>query len=293
VSGRIVDFWHFQQLVQGVEHLKLIRRAAHIVSILGFLLPASCATAAQSQRPDSEGTKNQKTVPEPTKPSEAATITEATNSESSKKDTEPQSLETYLFEKALDPIFWVTVAIAFFTRRQVAIYREMRDHTMAIERAYIGFGAWLSLGPRIQNTQQLLMTVQFFNFGNTPAEIDKVVLAFDIGDDTAPQPPRYTQTIPTEPIRVFLVKGGELFLTRRLFTMDGTRWDAIRNSNLALRLLGYVEYTDRFKRRHRAGYGRLYEAGTESEWGDGQRPPKIETLPIESAPNYNYDEQQS
>jgi len=158
-----------------------------------------------------------------------------------------------------------------------------------IERAYVGFGTWLSID-RKPDKPKFSMTVQFLNFGNTPAEIDKVVLAFDVGEQIAKQPPIYEREIPTEPIRVFLVKRGEFFLINRRFEIP--EWANVERGDKVLRLLGYIEYTDRFKQRHRAGYGRVYTWGAETKvLGDFERPSEPETLPFETAPNYNYDEE--
>lgn len=85
----------------------------------------------------------------------------------------------------------LTFFVAVFGGLTFLVYRNIRDHTMEVERAYIGFGTWLNIGIKVDGKQELLMTVQFYNFGETPGEIDTVVLAYDIGDSTPRQPPNY------------------------------------------------------------------------------------------------------
>src|SRR5262249_54907081 len=147
---------------------------------------------------------------------------------------------------------------------------------------------------------------QLRNFGNTPAKIKNVVLAYYFGHDLPPieheLPPsgayehrfdlKWTTAqdgVSQDDKEMFLVKDGNFFLRNIAGRIPLQDWAAVQNKTSQLWLLGYVQYTDRFGRFHKAGYARTYEAGDETPIGRHERPPEPESLNFATKAGYNYD----
>lgn len=228
-----------------------------------------------------------------------------------------QSKTDQLLDKLLDPLLLVTVTIAGFTFWQIQIYRAQRDHAMVIERAYIdishnkpGFldvldGVVMSKTADPQERRQTIRAnVKIANRGNTPALVTRTLLHEVLTDSPLPAEPPY-RLDKAKNTQVHLVKGESFNLFGR-FTVDANALDAVKTTKgaMALYLLGFVEYTDKFGQQHRAGYARVYDWQTDAfapykiakndigapvadvDWkAHGDR----NNLPYVLQPDYNYD----
>jgi len=180
---------------------------------------------------------------------------------------------------------------------QACIYRLMSNHTMHIERAYVGFGIWLRDGGRHKLSKRLLVTIQLHNFGSTPATIEGFELAYNINPEVPP--PSYNNRFHAQDSRIFLVKGGDYVRRDIALDIPLDRWgDVIPHPDIPgdkpngkLCLFGRVFYCDRFDKRHVAGFGRVF-TGT----FDAPVDPTVdirtvpERLEFTNASGYNYDD---
>jgi len=171
--------------------------------------------------------------------------------------------------------------------RQVATSR-------LIERAYVGFGTWLNQSNCVDGRRKLLMTLQLFNFGNTPARIERVVVARHFGHSIVDQDPPYSDPISIPPTKIFLVRHGEFVFRNLPFTIPEDQWDRVNSAPNdraeTMWLLGYIWYRDTFGQLHRARYARVFDKGSDgptvAEFG---KLPKTEYLRFATEPGFNED----
>ncbi len=121
-------------------------------------------------------------------------------------------------------------------------------------------------------------TVQIKNNGRTPANITAVVLDVWPGEELPEQPP-YLDLGKSKTAGFYLSAGDEFF-KRITKTVAPEVVSQVRSGAPRAWLLGYVDYTDTFERRHRAGYARRYEPDVPGEQNN---------LALETKAGYNYD----
>lgn len=198
--------------------------------------------------------------------------------------------------------WWFTGLMVFFTFilavativlvRVGSLQRDTLEDTLAtnkdIERAYVAMshnppGVVISSGVVTTNenpipSQDVKVDVRVQNLGNTPANITYTLLQIHITNRPLPAEPPYDQT-EGRVIRTSLLKTDD-------FTLHG-KW-TIPAENIArinreprwnLYVLAYIDYIDKFWRRHRVGYARVYDP----------RATDNNNLPFVTQPNYNYD----
>ena len=150
--------------------------------------------------------------------------------------------------------------------------------TRTIERAYVkmSHSGW-SLEP-LREGEEVLVTMQVKNFGNTPATTTHYLLTYRLCPQCQqlPDEPDYSKGT-VQSIEAFLVKG-DFFTYSEAFSIptEEMRSFAGPEPTAAFYLVGYVDYVDRFEIRHRAGYARRYD-------------PVSEDLVFVTQPGYNYD----
>jgi hypothetical protein len=95
------------------------------------------------------------------------------------------------------------------------------------------------------------------NYGKTPARITNVIVKSITLPDNAklPDVPDYAVDQHWVPTTAFLV-ANDGFLFTRSFSVPEL-WK-VKTRQLAMYVFGYVDYIDKFWRRHRSGYGRGY-----------------------------------
>jgi hypothetical protein len=215
----------------------------------------------------------------------------------------------------LNATFWASFFAAVFTGLTWRVYGQIRDHTKEIERAYItlshlapGFKLTTKPTEGIVTDQtvvehDLSVHVRVENNGNTPAEVLFGVLNLVIHLGELPDAPRYLVEggIATN---LHLAKGDsfKMFQDYAMNTTGQTLLEALESQAAAgmhLYVIGYVDYLDKFRRRHRRGYGRMFNPAIERRTGplyetdDGSFDPaafkKRNNLPFILKPGYNYD----
>lgn len=191
----------------------------------------------------------------------------------------------------------LTAAIAFAAGQTWRVYRNLRDHAVQIERAYIGFGILLTEEPRDGLRKPLRLTLQLHNFGNTPATVEHVEAAYMIGrPNLSTDGPSYEHRFHIDQSRPFLVKGGDYIRRNIPFDISIEDWahilrtDEIPMQEWTLCLVGFVRYRDRFNRCHEAGFGRVVSGEFDEPITDATNVRKrTERLSFVKLPNYNYD----
>jgi len=177
------------------------------------------------------------------------------------------------------------IQAAFICFQLLFIWRQEAS-TRTIERAYVkmshnfpGLVRESALGPFSIN-----MKVE--NFGNTPSETTDLVLQLFCTDkdELLPDIPHYAPENKNKPpLRAFLVAGEHFnYTVGKAFSVPVEVLEKVRIGERKLYLIGYVDYIDKFKRRHRAGYARLFEyhAATDAN-----------NLIFVTQKGYNYDRQ--
>ncbi|HZT75856.1 MAG TPA: hypothetical protein VFA27_04305 [Vicinamibacterales bacterium] len=190
-----------------------------------------------------------------------------------------ESKAAQFVDKFFDPIVWVSLAVAFFTFLQVGIYRQMRDHTIDIERAYVDLShnspgiadalTSVAIGsaqsPTATHIRKLHANVGVINNGNTPGHVERVLIHEYISTALPADDPPY-QLDRVKPAQIHLVKNARFNIGCE-FPIDVATLDeicsaaGITDAETAKKLfvIGFADYTDKFGRRHRAGYARVYK----------------------------------
>lgn len=120
--------------------------------------------------------------------------------------------------------------------------------------------------------------VQVKNNGRTPAETKRSAVTMWIGKELPPEPP-YSQG--AEADETFSLPASDHFFQHYSHQIRSDVWEQVTQGTLKAWLIAYVEYTDTFRRRHRAGYTRLYAPEHSDETGAN--------LIFELKAGYNYD----
>jgi hypothetical protein len=184
------------------------------------------------------------------------------------------------------------------------------DNTLAtnkdIERSYVTLSHippgievsdWVSDGGghpiRVRKTT---IHIKVANLGNTPAMITRTLVHSRITNEPLPPSPPYDEPH-ANTIRLSLVKGDD-FKMHGLGDIPEEMVTRVKQDPAwKLYVLGYVDYMDKFKRRHRVGYARVYnpikdtkEAFTDERGRfDEKAFDERNNLPFVTQPGYNYD----
>lgn len=154
-----------------------------------------------------------------------------------------------------------TVLIAAFTVVLAVATRRIYRHTVASERAYVTMSHISPPGLCIKDgTSQVWVTIQVKNSGRTPATISNLVIKVKVlqSGTLLPESPDYGREQDEPTAKAFLATNSSFEHSRKLSVSD---WeiDEVKNGTKALYVLGYVDYIDEFKQRHRGGYARRYD----------------------------------
>jgi hypothetical protein len=167
---------------------------------------------------------------------------------------------------AIVALTFVLTVIGFF---QWKASHKANRHNAIIERAYVTMShhppglviedeSDEGQGEGWQHNIELHVVID--NLGNTPAEVTRSLLQILITDKPLPPDPFYDEANHAIDTHVFLVKDNH-FTIHKSWKMDANGIKEIRAnpSRWTMYVFGYIDYTDRFGIRHRAGYGRRYE----------------------------------
>ena len=168
-----------------------------------------------------------------------------------------------------------TLSIALFTWRLWAATSGLWHHARAVERAYVKM-SHLPPGVTFNDRGKAAVTIQVINRGRTPAYVTDVRLSPMVLPQTEglPSLPRYAAPN-GQSAQAFLVASDNIFLGMEFTVQD---WAAIQTGTKTLYFIGYVDYVDAFKGRHRGGYARAYD-----------RHERTNNLVFVTSSAYNYD----
>jgi hypothetical protein len=180
-------------------------------------------------------------------------------------------------------------------------YRDTLATNKEIERAYVTMShrppglsveqpgaAGVLFGPDVRGCG---FVIEIKNHGRTPARITDALIKFlplPTGEHL-PEQPNYDDALPREQAKFFLV-AGDLFIFQGGYLIEG--WASVRSlKTVTLYVYGYVDYIDKFGRRHRAGYGRVFDPALDnpSMYEGNVLPADRSNLGFISNANYNYD----
>jgi hypothetical protein len=168
-----------------------------------------------------------------------------------------------------------TIAIAAFTWRLWLATTALWHHTRVVERAYVKM-SHLPPGVTFHDGGKAKVTIQVINRGRTPAYVTDVRLSPIVLSKTENLPERARYTPPEgQSAQAFLVASDHIFIEMDFWVQDLA---AVLSGTKSLYFVGYVDYVDAFKQRHRGGYARLYNLHD-----------KTNNLVFVTSSAYNYD----
>lgn len=161
---------------------------------------------------------------------------------------------------------------------QAVIYWRQLHTTRAVERAYVILShetrKWVEgdenrrafdvRGDPSSERLEMVFAFQVQNEGRTPTDVLGGGLWMHHLPDAFPQSKPIPMVPATQPVHVdpaFLVPRGLTFAETLIF-LDAETWARVQDGSEHLWLIGYVDYRDRFGKRHRGGYGRHYNRHT-------------------------------
>lgn len=153
---------------------------------------------------------------------------------------------------------------------------------MLAERAYVKMS---HVSPGIkwhkEDSRSFEIVVRIQNFGRTPTNVTDVVLCIKVlpNEESLPSIPSYTIKDREEIPGGFLMPGDWFTYTGNFGLFD--KIDSVKDKSSKIWVIGYVDYIDQFKQRHRNGYARVY-----NRWLDDG---KQNNLLLVTQSGYNYD----
>jgi hypothetical protein len=158
---------------------------------------------------------------------------------------------------------------------QALIYRAQLKTTYTVERAYVDISHHPP-GLTFQPDGRPIAHFGVRNYGRTPADILNVSVTLRTGTGPLPQTPPYG--LDNEVTQAFVMPDESINVSGNFQPIAEETMAALHNGTLTAWLLGYVDYGDRFGRRHRGGYARRYVPALANN-----------NLVFEITPGYNYD----
>ncbi len=128
-----------------------------------------------------------------------------------------------------------------------------------IERAYVKM-SHRRPGVVFPDDGTCKLALEIKNFGRTPATVTRVLVRGLVlfHRHSLPAVPDYTEGAQYE-VNVFLVTKDAFYYTTATGAFKEGDLAYVKNGQRKLYLYGYVEYTDAFGERHRAGYAKVYD----------------------------------
>ena len=192
-----------------------------------------------------------------------------------------------MLAKALDALNYVspaltalaTVLLGLFTYLLYKATSGLWHYTRTIERAYVKMSRSSPPGLLLTNPGARV-NMQVKNSGHTPANVAGAVLKLETRakDDALPDPPNYEGALALRDSSAFLAADDEYYLEGVAFELSDKERAKARSDEYCTYLYGYVDYSDAFGVRHRAGYARRYVRERQSN-----------NLVFASGHVYNYD----
>ncbi len=287
-----------------MSHLLPVSPLGRLVSIFGLCLllgaasqPPAPAPPEPSQQPEdlpapeNEESENQNAEPEAT----ALATEQPEPQEETPEPPEAASIEQS--EPAVggwtDPLLVLfSSVLAAVGVLQFLIFRETHRMNLAVQRAYVGlspappgldFSEHAPPGLALEldvADRGFTVTLIVKNHGATPAEVLGISLTVWVSDRPLPEKPQYTGP-PVGDDSQFFLMAGEQYNNVWPLSFTKEQLEGVRGGHKVW-LIGYVDYRDKFSRKHRGGFARRYH------------PRRIgNNLDVELKADYNYDTQLS
>jgi hypothetical protein len=141
---------------------------------------------------------------------------------------------------------------------QAGILLRTVNTSRASERAYVTM-SHEAPGVVFETDGLFYLTVRIKNYGRTPAKVTDTFLnpVILLPSEKLPPKPNYSRdTGNLESPKAFLVSNDYFIVTEYFDTKEQIL--AIQEGTAILYVIGYVDYVDAFKKRHRGGYARRY-----------------------------------
>ena len=168
---------------------------------------------------------------------------------------------------------------------------QANETTKTIERAYVKL-SHISPGIEFFPDGMFVARVEVKNFGNTPASVTDVMLKAVVLNygELLPEKPNYDRVRSQSDYYAFLVAGERfIYWNPEAFRVDIADVPRIlKEGSRVLYLIGYVDYTDKFGVKYRAGYARRYWPKADEEI-DPELFAKRNNLFFVTQQGYNYD----
>jgi hypothetical protein len=182
--------------------------------------------------------------------------------------------------------------IGWFTATLWVVNRRQGFDTRTIQRAYVKISHPPPGVERLDASGNIWLTISIKNYGQTPATVSDVVLRPLVVPHGEPLPrvPDYSMEIEWPVIRAFLVTNDEFFLSR-FCTISTDEMSKVKSLIFDLYLVGFVDYIDQFRQRHRGGYARQYQQMLDqrSRYATDIEFVKRNNLAVVAQDGYNYD----
>ncbi len=178
---------------------------------------------------------------------------------------EPPGTPGKLLEKALDPLVWITLALAIVAVVQARIYCAMHNTTRTVERAYIYVEAvtqYRNFEPG--ETPSLMVTV--INSGTTPGRIVEARIAtipvLTVENDL----PKIMPDPGMRPTNLVVVKGQRMDWGNQLAPVPQEDFERVFKHNFKLVVFGRIGYRDAFNAVHHTDFSFVYNP---KQWKPG------------------------
>lgn len=150
-----------------------------------------------------------------------------------------------------------TLAVLVF--QMLAAFRA-NEHFRVTERAYVTLSHhppgihWID-----KDRGHFDISIRVKNFGSTPAEITDILLTTAVIPRPQPIPrhPDYAYDRSMEQRSQAFLVTGDSFNYTKTFVLSAAEAQSLVQDQSQLIVFGYVDYMDKFGKRHRAGYGRF------------------------------------
>jgi hypothetical protein len=172
---------------------------------------------------------------------------------------------------------------------QIVYICRQEKATKTIERAYVKM-SHESPGLKFNGMGGVAVQMHVRNFGKTPARVSSVVLDSRYIENIASIPPDPPMIENRVPVLAFLVEGDEFWFSHQR-ALGVPMMDKVQAGDGMLLVWGHIVYTDAFDRRHRAGYGRIYNFTADLEYSGVTKElhDKRSNLDLVTQQTYNYD----
>lgn len=133
------------------------------------------------------------------------------------------------------------------------VYRALHVANIVVQRAYVDLS---HASPGLELDPSPLVKIGIKNHGNTPATVTAYNITLVNAIGPLPAVPDYDERL-TERVGAVVNPKETIYDDARPHRLGGAL--DMGTQNMKVWVIGYVDYIDKFKARHRAGYARVYD----------------------------------